>query len=439
MNMLKMAQSLRELDDKLVKCMRCGTCQSVCPVFAESLAEGDVARGKIALISNLANEILSDADGARKRLDRCLLCGSCQTACPSGVKILDIFMQARIVCAEYMGLPPVKKLVFRRLLCRPKLFAFLAKFTPLAKLILRDEHNPQHTCHSPLLTPAVGSRHIPQLPPKTFSDKYGAIDIKPATPDKPTVLFFPGCMGDKLYVSTTEACVKILKHHGLGVKIPKNMSCCGIPALASGDADAFNTMLKQNLALLKNVKFDYFITACASCTETVKKFWSEYADTPEAAKQAASIGSRTMDISDFLVNVLRVDEHASDDTTVPEQTTPPKLIITYHDSCHLKKALGISQEPRRLIQLNKNYQLVEMDSPDSCCGCGGSFTLTHYDLSKKIGTHKAENIERSRADIVATGCPACMMQITNMLAARKSRAQVKHVAEIYAETLKQDI
>ena len=124
-NLVELAKSLKELDDKLVKCMKCGTCHSVCPVFAQTLMEGDVTRGKIVLLSNLSEKILTDAKGIREKLDRCLLCGSCQAGCPSGVSVLDIFMRARVICAEYMGLNPIKKIIFSQLLCRPKLFSFL--------------------------------------------------------------------------------------------------------------------------------------------------------------------------------------------------------------------------------------------------------------------------------------------------------------------------
>ena len=427
-DIIKLAQALKKLDDKIVKCMRCGTCQSVCPVFAESLAEGDVTRGKLALLSNLSQKILTDAQGVRDRLERCLLCGSCQSACPSGVSILDIFMEARALCTEYLGLNPIKKIVFKQLLCRPKCFSFLMKFAPLSKLVMISDKNAQNTVCSPLIKLAMGERHIPEIVSKTFSQKYGNVNIK-AKKGKPTVLFFPGCMGDKVYVSTTEACMKIFKYHGIGVKIPVNMSCCGIPALASGDVKSFKTMLEQNINILKNIEFDYIVTACASCTETIREFWNKHCDDKTYKIDVDNITRKAIDINDFLVNVLKVD--------LSQQVTNDKKIkITYHDSCHLKKSLGIYKEPRALIKSNAKYEFVEMKDADRCCGCGGSFTLTHYDLSKKIGEKKRVNIVNSGAEIVATGCPACMMQISNSLALQKDSIAVKHVAEIYAETLK---
>ncbi|MCL1985830.1 MAG: (Fe-S)-binding protein, partial [Betaproteobacteria bacterium] len=81
------------------------------------------------------------------------------------------------------------------------------------------------------------------------------------------------------------------------------------------------------------------------------------------------------------------------------------------------------------------YELVEMAEADRCCGCGGSFTLSHYELSKEIGQRKRNNVVDSGAQFVATGCPACMMQLTDMLAQNKDAVAVRHPVELYAETL----
>ena len=62
-----MLRLLGELDDQLVNCMRCGMCQSVCPVFAETGREADVARGKIALLEFLGHEMLKDAGAVKER------------------------------------------------------------------------------------------------------------------------------------------------------------------------------------------------------------------------------------------------------------------------------------------------------------------------------------------------------------------------------------
>jgi len=107
------AQLMRELEEQLVVCMRCGMCQSVCPVFSQTGREADVARGKLALLDGLMQELFQDPDGVSQRLERCLLCGRCAANCPSGVKVLDLFLKARAILTAFHGLSPGKRLVLR--------------------------------------------------------------------------------------------------------------------------------------------------------------------------------------------------------------------------------------------------------------------------------------------------------------------------------------
>ena len=139
-----------------------------------------------------------------------------------------------------------------------------------------------------------------------------------------------------------------------------------------------------------------------------------------------ALAPKAIDINALLVDVL----HVSPKTQAKGQTK-----VTYHESCHLQKSLGVSKQPRDLIRMNPGYNLVEMAEANRCCGCGGSFTLSHYDLSRKIGQRKRDNIVASGAEVVATGCPACMMQIMDVLSRNNDSIPVKHVIELYAATL----
>lgn len=62
-------------------------------------------------------------------------------------------------------------------------------------------------------------------------------------------------------------------------------------------------------------------------------------------------------------------------------------------------------------------------------------TLTQPELSARIGQRKRDNIVASGAEVVAMGCPACMMQISDMLARNHDPIKVKHTIEIYADSL----
>ena len=428
----KLAEMLKKLDDKLVSCMRCGMCQAVCPLFKETGRETDVTRGKLALLNGLAEQMLKDAKGVNEIVNRCLLCGTCQVNCPSGVQIVDIFLEARAILTGYFGLSPVKKAIFRGMLANPRFFnllttmgsTFQGVFTKKADELLGS------SC-ARFNAPVVADRHFNSLATRPLRKTVGALDT-PAGESGLRVAFFPGCVVDKMYPQVGEAAIAIFKHHGVGVYLPENQACCGIPVLTSGDRQTFDQLMEMNLALFADKEFDYLVTPCASCTATIKELWPHYYGGERAnLEKLARLGEKTLDITEFIADHLL----SAEDQPAAQPTTET---VTYHDPCHLKNSLGITRQPRQLIAA-AGRTLVEMNEAGKCCGCGGSFNVAHYEISKKIGTAKADNIIASGAATVATSCPACMMQMTDMLSRRNKGLRVRHVIELYAEGLHREL
>jgi len=429
-DMKHLAILIKELEDQLVVCMRCGMCQAVCPVFAETGREADVARGKLALLDGLVQEMFKDPKGVNDRLMRCLLCGSCSANCPSGVKVLDIFIKARAILTGYMGLHPLKKAIFRGMLVRPEFFDSLMEWgSKLQGIFVKPVDDLLGASCSRFASP-LGDRHFKALAPVAFHQMVEPMNSRPGASGL-KVGFFVGCVIDKVFPGIGEAVMRTMDHHGVGVFLPEDFACCGIPALSSGDTVAFNKLVRYNLQKFTAEPFDFLITACATCTSTIKKLWPLMAQDldAETQEQVAAMASKTMDVSQFLVDKLGVRQ-------VETQGGEKKVILTYHDPCHLKKSLGVAGQPRTLLQANPRYRFTEMAEADRCCGMGGSFNLQHYDISAAIGKRKRENIEQSGCEVVATSCPACMLQITDMLSQAGDRIQVKHTIEIYAESLK---
>jgi len=174
------------------------------------------------------------------------------------------------------------------------------------------------------------------------------------------------------------------------------------------------------------------VTGCATCTATIKKIWPLMAETQSihVKETLAGLAEKTYDISEFLVKIMGVLPSPN-----PLKPDALKIKVTYHDPCHLRKTLKIYKEPRILIRANSKYAFSEMPEPDSCCGMGGSFNLKYYGTSTDIGLKKIENIKDSGAAVVATGCPACMIQLKDMMAKENTDVDVKHVIEIYFDSL----
>ncbi len=427
-DMRELLKLLKELDDQLVACMRCGMCQAVCPIYGQTGREGDVARGKIALLEGLAREMVKDPDGVQDKVTRCLLCGSCQANCPSGVKALDIFLKARTILVGYRGLSKTKQAIFRGMLTKPKLFNKLLGVASMFQGLFTTPVNDiiGSSC-SKFLAPVLGDRHLMLLAKTPLHKEVPSLDT-PAGASGLKVAFFPGCLADKIFPRVGHAVLKVLKHHGVGVFLPEGQACCGIPALSSGDKQSYDKLVKANIEAFGGGKFDYLVTPCATCTSTMKKIWPMMAEgLPKADQEAIKeLSAKIMDVNAFVVDKLGV--------TPPAAKAGAKT-VTVHDPCHLKKSLGVSAQPRAVLAMNPGYAVKEMAASDACCGCGGSFTLQHAGISAKIGQQKRDSIVATGAEVVAMGCPACMLQISDMLSRNGDRIAVKHPMEIYAETL----
>jgi glycolate oxidase iron-sulfur subunit len=425
-SMESLARLMRELEDQLVVCMRCGMCQSVCPVFDQTGREADVARGKLALLSGLMEAMFADPDEVAKRLNKCLLCGSCAANCPSGVSVQEIFLKARAILSGYTGLPPAKRLILRGMLANPALFDRLTEWgARFQKIFARPVNEIVGTSCARVMSPLIQDRHFRTLAAVPFHRQVPSLDT-PAGKSGLKVALFTGCLIDKLFPTIAQASLTVLAHCGVGVYLPDNQGCCGIPALSSGDLNTFHRLLDHNLARFAAGDFDLLVTACATCTATIHELWPKMADDRQR-EGAEKLARRTMDINQFLVDRA--------DLPPLTATAGQRHTVTYHDPCHLKKSLKVFDQPRAVIRAAAGCTLAEMAEPDWCCGMGGSFNLQYYDISKGIGRKKARQIQATGADVLATGCPACMIQISDMLSQAGADVAVRHPIELYAQTL----
>lgn len=425
-SMEALARLMRELEDQLVVCMKCGMCQSVCPVFDQTGREADVARGKLALLSGLMASMFDDPEGVYQRLNKCLLCGSCAANCPSGVSVQEIFLKARAILTGFMGLSPAKRVILKGMLANPALFDRLTEWgARFQKLFTRPVNEIVGTSCARVMSPLLQDRHFRTLAPVPFHRQVMSMD-RPAGRSGRKVALFTGCLIDKMFPNIAHSTLKILDHYEVGVYLPDNQGCCGIPALSSGDLPTFHKLLAHNLKRFEAGAFDVLVTACATCTSTIHEVWPAMADDPHR-EAATRLAQRTMDINRFLVDEIGLRP--------PAETRDKARTVTYHDPCHLKKALKVFRQPRAVINAAAGYRLVEMAEPDWCCGMGGSFNLQYYDISKGIGMKKAAQIKATGADVLATGCPACMIQISDMLSQAGAEVAVRHPVELYADVL----
>ena len=367
---------MEELEKLLKSCVRCGSCREVCPVFREVLEEPAVARGKIFLFSAYKKGELKPDKKLLNFLNLCTTCLRCQEVCSAGVNYEDIIIKARSEISNVVGIPLEKKLTNSLLTFKAGLGLLGSLSKPLSG-ILKKRGLPS-----------------PSIVPFTFkkaSEKKG----------KEPIVFFVGCMMNFFYQETAKSIVKILNELQYDVIIPKNQTCCGAPAIYSGDLKTFEKLKEENLKVLEEYRGIKVVTGCPTCTHVLRKFY----------------GIEAVEFLEILM-----------EKGVERKKTTK---ITWHHPCHLVRGLKIDKKSVE-DYVSTLADFTPLEESDNCCGFGGSFMISFPKISGKIRSKKVKNILATGAELVLTECPGCVMNINLGLLGK--RVKVLHIADFLAKT-----
>ncbi len=380
---------VKQIEREVSKCARCGACRHLCPVYSEENMEKTSPRGKNSLLMLFLKEGGS-VDEMGKILESCTVCEACVEGCPNEVHTYKIVLLGRSL-VEKSKLEKEAYAIFNRnslLKTGERVISVLQ-----SKLMIKEGDLYR-------LRWRIGGidKYLPQIPDKDFFSYYSELPDQGKFEKK--VLFFTGCLIRYLYPLTGVHLVEIMNHYGWGVIAPEEQICCGLPALSSGFMDEFLESMEHNVRLFNRYKINHIISACGSCENTLKNYYREFAEfSTLSAEEIRVFSERIMDVSEFMLQVIGVDR---DIFPSPEK-------VTYHDSCHLNRGIGVREAPRALLRNAGRF--VEMREADVCCGFGGSFSVKQYETSQKILQRKMRNVEETGAEYLVAECPGCILQL----------------------------
>jgi L-lactate dehydrogenase complex protein LldE len=233
---------------------------------------------------------------------------------------------------------------------------------------------------------------------------------------------FVTCLVDLMRPRIGFAALRLLTAAGAEVVVPGGQTCCGQPGYNSGDFPAARALARKLLAEFRGC--DYLVVPSGSCAGMVRVHYPAlFMDQPGELAQFEQLAARTYELTDFLVNVARLD-------FVPGRFAHP---VTYHDACSGLRELGVKHQPRALLAKVPGLTLHEMREPETCCGFGGTFSVKFGDISARMSDNKCEQIAATGVDAIVAGDLGCLLNIEGRLRRRGDHTtRVLHIAEVLA-------
>ena len=230
---------------------------------------------------------------------------------------------------------------------------------------------------------------------------------------------FVTCIIDQLYPQVGVSVVKVLRKLGVEVDFPAEQTCCGQPLYNAGFADQSRKLARRVMDSFRDSQ--YVVVPSGSCGAMMRVFYQDlFHGDRELEQQAMDLSAKVYEFSEFLVEVLGVEEVAAEYTGTG----------TYHASCHLLRELEVRDAPLTLLQRVRNLELRELPEIESCCGFGGTFSVKFPHISEAMLADKVENLMSTGADTLVSCDMGCLMHIDGALSRQGRDIKVRHLAQI---------
>jgi len=373
-------------------------------------------------VRKLAEGSLEINQDFKDPLFECLLCKACVANCFPAVRTDKNVIAGRAEYMKRVGQPKIMRFLFHRLL--PD-HGKLAKYVRLAAFGKNSGMSK--------LARAMGILSwfgkdfdkvegiVEKLPRTFFRDQIDRLNLEPKKADL-QVAYFVGCGFNFVLPGVSEATLEVLVRTGASVRIADN-GCCGLPAYGYGDLDAAREMARKNIEILEKLRADLIVTECGSCSAFLKDYPELFEEDPEMQKRAKLVAKQVRGFSEFMADRL----------PAASEGAPPSKKVTYHDPCHMSRYQGMVKPPRTLLKKIPGLTYIELPEADRCCGAAGSYNVMHYEQSMKVLDRKMENLKKTGAEILATECPGCLIQLGYGTRRANLKVRVSHLSELLRE------
>lgn len=413
-------------ESELYKCVHCGFCLQACPTYVETGLEAESPRGRIALMKAVNEGRIGITDSVMRHWDLCIQCRACEVACPSGVpygNLIEATMQ-QVADRRKPGYVngKIATMALKRLLPNQ---SFLAMVVGSMRLYQRMglQKAMRKSGLLRLLPGNMGELEdsMPDLPSEVFRAQG---QVYPAQGErKARVALLSGCVMPLIHGPQMNAVVRVLTRNGCEVVVTKAQVCCGAINSHVGDLETTRELARRNIDAFLADGMDYVAVASAGCGSRMKEYGHLLRNDSAYAEKAEAFSAKVQDIHELLA-ALPIEP--------PKGHLPYR--ITYQDSCHLSNAQRITAAPRQLLRSIPGIEFIELSNADKCCGAGGTYTITERDFSMRILDTKMRAVRETKANIIATANPGCMMQLQYGAQRDGMAVEVRYITDLLDES-----
>ena len=398
-----------------------------------------------------------------EEMSYCLGCLACTTACPAGVDYAHLLETARSE-AEQRGLLQTPTRRFVRWVTMRFMFVHPRVMRAVGRLLWFYQVIGLQTLVRRLKLTALLPRSIRELEPATpqidppFSDALIALNEPARYTKRYQVALLTGCVSDLILAGVNRDTADVLEENGCEVFTPRNQHCCGSIHEHNGDLETARLMARLQIDTIDPYSVDAIISNAGGCGSHLKHYDRLLADDPVYAERAIEWTRKTKDISEWLVEIgfrkpitsLEKRSTLSESSSRPlsvqhsalnvERFAPQaRVLLTYHESCHLVHGQKISAAPRAILRSLPGYEFRECAEATWCCGSAGIYNITQPATAAWLQKRKIGHLRATEAKVVATANPGCHLQIQNGLRDKTAaKIRVAHPVTLLAEAYRQE-
>jgi glycolate oxidase iron-sulfur subunit len=390
-------------------CVKCGLCLPHCPTYNKTQNENESPRGRIALIQAWAGKHLETSKKLVEHIDNCLLCRSCERACPAVVpygRLINNFReQIRGERDATLSVSLLKRVSHNK--AAGRLAQSGLKFYQTTAL--------QKTARLLKLPELLRLDKIDRLLPD-YHEPTPLVPYYPATTDlKGNVGLFVGCMGSLLDHETVNAAIKVLTAAGFNVSIPQQQTCCGALDMHDGDTETSEQLAATNCSAFADKSLDAIVTIASGCGSQMREY------------QQAEFAKKVVDISQFLIK---------SGCDLSDRLRPLAASVCLHTPCSLKNVMREEQGAVKLLQQVPDIKIRPLPAAIQCCGSAGSYMLDHPQMSQALLNDLLDVALEDQPEYLVSSNIGCALHISAGLRERGVALEVLHPIVLIARQLK---